>query len=232
MTLISDIVENVIIANLDNTLAVKEVFPVINDRQKVLFCNKKWMQLFDGVFNDGTPVVILEYDGPYVIFEVSEEAQEFTLLSTVTIPKPIFFNGTLSNTKLEWNKFSLDEKDKLPFIWLVSPTPEINNNKDTGIAKSSPMKLWFVHWSDWTKLNADRQDEAIRPLMALVKAFVDAIDKLTYIFEGYDNYTTTDFPKFGTQNVDGIENAIFDSTLSAVELDILVRIFANYCQNC
>lgn len=232
MTLISDIVENVIIAGLDNTLAVKEVFPVINDRQKVRFCNNKWIKLFSGVFNGEAPVSILEYEGNDVIFEVSEEAQEFTLLSTVTIPKPIFFNGTLSNTKLEWAKFSNDERAKLPFIWLVSPTIETGNNRDTGIAKSSAMKLWFVHWSDWKKLNADRQDEAIRPLKTLEAAFIQSIDKHTAVFEGYDNFTSADYPKFGTTNPEGIDKVVFDSTLSAVELDITVRIFANYCQNC
>jgi hypothetical protein len=77
-----------------------------------------------------------------------------------------------------------------------------------------------------------RQAEAIKPLMALIQAFTDAIDANSVTFEGYDGVDLRDFPKFGTLNEKGIDKVIFPSTLSAVEFDISLKLFRKYCEKC
>lgn len=227
--LISNQIQNHVVANLDNLVKIVAVSTIVDDKQTVTFKCLKWMKLFNYVNSDGTSVLIDSYFNNEVTFSIEVPEQEFTMESVVRIPLPLFLNGTLSNTKFEWNKFELDEKSKLPFIWLVSPTQEVVNRSMT---KRSQLRLWFVHWSDWLKLNADRQSEAIEPLMALVSEFVNTINRMNHIFESYDNYTLKDFPKFGTETPDGVNKVIFDSTLSAIEMNIDVNIFVNCCTKC
>lgn len=227
--LISNQIQNHVVARLDNSVKIIAVSAVVDDKQTVTFSCLKWMKLFAFVNNGSTPVLIDSYFNNEVTFSIEEPSQEFFKASIVTIPRPIFLNGTLSNTKFEWNKFELDERNKLPFIWLVSPTQEVVNRH---LTKRSQLRLWFVHWSDWSKLNVDRQSEAIEPLMMLVKEFVNTIERQGNIFESYDNYTLKDFPKFGTETPNGIDKVIFDSTLSAIEMNIDVNIFVNCCTNC
>lgn len=232
--LISEIIETRVINQLDTSLEVLEFGNVVNDTQEVRFCNDKWVKLFGLVYVDGVGVPVNSYNSENgtIILDVTAPNQIVSFASVVTLDRPKFFNGTLSNTRLEWDKFSLDEREKLPFIWLVSPTTERVNNKDTGISRESDLTLWFVHWSDWSKLNIDRQSEAVAPLMALKDEFVKTIERLTHIFEGYDNYSQKDFPKFGTETPSGTDRTLFNTTLSAIEVILSVKIFARYCEKC
>lgn len=235
MKLISDIIEQEIINKLDNQLRVESFSAVANNEQTVTFCDIKWLKLYDFVYANNIKVDIQSIDGNTVVFAITTQSIDYQTL--VLLQKPIFFNGTLSNTKYEWTKYLNDdginsERDKLPFIWLVSPTDEITNGYEQGSLRTATCKLWFVHWSDWNLLNIDRQNEAIRPLYALVNAFQQSIVRNASVFKGFNQYTTRDFPKFGVENANGIEKQIFDSTLSAVEFDVNLEIFARYCENC
>lgn len=230
--LISDLIEQTV-GQMDNTLEVKSFGAVVNDVQQVTFCCNKWLKLYGSLEVDGVGVSVNSYGGDGSVFlDINDPAQEINFNSVVTIQIPLFLDGNLTTVQWEWSKLSLDERAKLPFIWQVAPTPETINNTDTGIGKTSDLTMWFVHWSDWSKMNAERQSEAIRPLMALVSEFVKTIDRLTHIFEGYDSYSQKDFPKMGTETPQGIEKTFFGTTLSAIELKMSVRIFARYCEKC
>lgn len=235
MKLISDIIEQEIINKLDNQLRVESFSAVANNEQTVTFCDIKWLKLYEFVTVNNVKLIVKSITNNTVVFKITTQSINYSTL--VLIQKPLFFNGTLSNTKYEWSKYLNDfgvnsERDKLPFIWLVSPTDEITNGYDQGSTRTATCKLWFVHWSDWNLLNIDRQNEAIRPLYSLVNAFQQAIVKNGSMFKGFNQYTTRDFPKFGVENTNGIEKQIFDSTLSAVEFDVNLEIFARYCENC
>jgi len=230
--LISDLIEQTV-GQMDNTLEVKSFGAVVDGVQEVTFCCNKWLKLYSSLEVDGVGVSVNSYGGTGSVFlDINDPAQTVNFNSVVTIEIPLFLDGNLTTVQWEWSKLSLDERAKLPFIWLVAPTPETINNTDTGIGKTSDLTAWFVHWSDWKKLNADRQSEAIRPLMALVSEFVKTIDRLTHIFEGYDSYSQKDFPKMGTETPQGVEKTFFGTTLSAIELKMSVRIFARYCEKC
>lgn len=238
--LVSEIIEQEIINQMDNFLEAVAFGPHDPETglQDVTFCNIKWLKLyldrlqintvsFQVKAVSGNTATILVGDEPLLENEI------------FALPLPMFLNGTLSNTKWEWNKYVdpvtkiNSERDRLPFIWLVSPTEERIDSYDQGQSTTVVSKLWFVHWSDWTKLNIDRQDEAIKPLIALQKEFINAMLRRSYVFDGRSlNYSRRDFPKFGTENENGIAKGLFDSTLSAVELDVNFKLLNRYCENC
>lgn len=228
--LISDIVEQEILQKIDRSLKIEQLVPAaFGAPQKVKFCTDKWYKLFERVtvvrsdYELGEPDKSGFYEVPAGL--------TLTYTTEVLLPLPVFFCGTLSNTKLEWSKFSTKERDKLPFVWLTKPTAETWPGGNPGVRRSAQLELWFVHWSDWTKLNAYREQEAVRPLFALFEAFTDAITA-NPIFDGFDVANTKDFPKFATESPNGVENTIFESTLSAVNANLTINIFQSCCKNC
>lgn len=230
MELVSDVIANDLLPNIDNVLTIVDFLPVnANDVQPVKFKCNKWVDLFGFVYNNGVPVQVIGKNDGYINFEIGSPSQEFTADSIVTLKIPLFLNGTLSNTKEEWNRFELDEREKLPFVWLVSPTYQKSNQYANYFTAN--LDLWFVHWSDWEKLNKDRQDEALRPLLAFVGAFMEVFTTNKEKFKEYSMINSADYPKFGTESSRGIEKQIFDSTLSAIHLQIDASI-KNKCKNC
>jgi hypothetical protein len=234
MKLINETIQEEIIDKLDNVLIIESVQPVINDAQAVTFCCLKWLKLYNFVTLNGVqyPCVSVNVNTKTVVFDMPTGADAFTVFDEPTLNRPLLLNGTLKNATEEWANLSLNEREKLPFLWLVSPTLERLAPLDSGLWKTSDVKLWFVHWSDWTQKNITRQAEAIKPLMALIQSFTDAIDENSVTFEGYEGVDLRDFPKFGTLNEKGIDKVIFPSTLSAVEFDISLKLFRKYCEKC
>ena len=230
--LISDIVKQYIIDKLDNTLTILSVSSVVDGLQAVTFCSLKWIKCYDFIMVGSNTYKVNAYNGNVVTFYVDSVENAITVNDIPVINRPLFFNGTLSNTKLEWNQYSINERAKLPFIWLVSPTDVITASPQNGRTKTANCKLWFVHWSDWKKLNRDRQDEAIRPLMSIVDEFNNTIERQSAVFAGYDNVTLRDFPKLGVETPNGIGKTLFDSTLSGIEYDSSLKIFHRYCEKC
>ena len=224
--LISEQIEQGIVAKMDNVLEIVSVGAVVAGLQAVSFRCIKWLKLY-GVVNGN--ISVYSYDDNEVIFIVDNPSKEITRQTIVTIQRPLSLNGTLSNTKFEWARFEIDEREKLPFIWLTSPTQEVVS--ELSPTKTSNCTLWFVHWSDWSKLNRDRQDEAIEPLMNLVDSFINSVKSCSCV-DKYEKYTTKDFPKFGTETPNGIDKTIFDSTLSAIEMKIDLTIFVNCLNGC
>ena len=229
MLLASELIEQEIIPRIDSRIVPIEVSAVANGRQIVQFKCLKWIKLFDVVYNNGNEVNIISYlPENRVVFQVDLPALKFELSSIVTLKKPIFLTGTLSNTKYEWDRFELSEREKLPFIWLVSPT-----NRRKADSKSSTysfnLDLWFVHWSNWEKLNADREDEAVKPLLILTEWFLKAIESNKSKFTGYKGLDLSEYPKFGKREKNGIESTLFNSTLSAVHCTVEISSYDDCC---
>ncbi len=229
MKLASEIVEDYIIPLVDARIKPIEVSAVANGRQIVQFKCLKWIKLFELVYNNGNEVNIISYlPENRVVFQVDLPALKFELTSVVTLKKPIFLVGTLSNTKQEWARFELDERKKLPFIWLVSPTNRRKIESKSNVFTLS-FDLWFVHWSDWSKLNADREDEAIKPLSIFADYFFRAIETNKSKFVSYKGLDISDYPKFGRKDKNGVETMLFDSTLSAIHGTVDVTMHDECC---
>jgi len=232
MKLINEIVQTEIIDKLDNVLTIKSVDPAGGGTQKVYFCCIKWLKLYKTITSGDYTYLVDGVNGNSVKLIIPTGAPALTIFDEPTLNRPLLLNGTMLNASQEWTKSTLSEPEKLPFIWLASPTLERLDPLDSGIEKTSDLKLFFVHWSDWTQLNANRQADAVKPLMELVSAFRDAIDQNTTAFESYDGVDLRDYPKFGTMTDKGVDKTIFPSTLSAVEFDISLKLFRKYCEKC
>ena len=141
--LIVDYIQTGILDKMDTKLTVLEAGPVINGLQIVRFSCNRWLKLYDLAIVNGGEVAVAEYLGSFVRFDVGDSAG-ITLESDVRLKVPILLNGTLSNTKEEWNRFELDERNKLPFIWLVSPT-KIETEDQNSPFVTAQLDLWFVH---------------------------------------------------------------------------------------
>ena len=237
MRLISDIVKDEILDYLDTSLKIKSIDDTTATTQDITFCCLKWLKLYDFIIVDGINYEVIEYINNNSVRISLDGNSPLTLNSPVNIGTPQFFDGTLNVLTNEWVNFSngnsrVKDKDKLPFVWLVSPTSEDFQAGDTNIERLSTLNLWFVHWSDWTKLNAYRQSESIKPLLALVDEFVEVIERRTEVFETLESYNTRDFPMWGQESADGITQVITGSTLSAVEVGLTATILSRACIKC
>jgi len=237
MRLIRDIVQDEILSYLDTELKLQSIDDTTPTTQDLTFCCLRWLKLYNFIIVDGVNYEVSEYLNDNSVRINLDGNSPLTLNSTVKIGTPLFFDGTLKILTLEWNNFSdgqsrIQLKRKLPFIWLVSPTSEDFQGEDTNIERLSTLQLWFVHWSDWTKLNQYRQTESVKPLFSLVDEFVSTIERRKEIFEELENYNTRDFPMWGQEDANGITQVIADSSLSAIEVGLTATILKRNCNNC
>jgi hypothetical protein len=219
--LISDIVKQHIVDLLDNEVRIIRAgtWSSVTEMQTVTFCDIKWLRLYNQ-FLEGQEVISIV--GNQVTLTTSQPLAQG---ETLTIERPKFFHGTPYNTVQEWHDFTTNEREKLPFIWLVTPSNERFNDYKTTIQRVSSCQLFFVHWSDWQMLNQNRVNETIEPLHRLIDNFVETIDDNVRAFGKLDNRgQRRDYPKFGRESNKGIEEVIMNSTLGAVRLEIDLRI--------
>lgn len=212
MVLIREVIQQEIINKMNDRLVPTFVGSVVDGEQYLEFESLKWIKLKRDTIN-GLRFELIE-DG----VKFKGVTEPFTMDSDIRLGKPLFMDGTLSNTKFEWSRFESNEKKKLPFIWLVSPTTQKQKSLETDNI-SVDAQLWFVGGSDWSKLNIDRQHEAIKPLTVLKHYFMLAMSR-NPLFYDVENMISRDFPKFGTETKDGIEKEVFPSKLSAIEANI------------
>lgn len=216
---VSNIIKNEIVAKIDNRLNILSFENGTDGYCTIQVECLKYIQLYKYIFINGQKTT---YE---LIFGAIRLAGSVDYSTEITLPIPLFLSGTLSNTKIEWTRFSNKEEDKLPFIWLNSPNADRTDSYGEGGVTESQCELWFVHFSDWKKLNEDRINESIQPLQKLVKSFVSKID---HRFPPYENYTTREFAKFVDEQSNKL---IFTSELCAVQLDINIKFFPYYCTN-
>lgn len=225
--LITDIVEQEIVDKLDNQLKVIRASSVVNDIQTLEFCDIKWLELYN-VFIGGLQVVNIS--GNSVDVATSTPISVGTVLE---IQRPVFFHGTPLNTVQEWHEFSTNEKEKLPFIWLVTPTDDNYQDRKSTIERIDNCRLFFVHWSNWLELNQNRVNDTIRPLHSLVDAFINKTNNNPTVFDRLQNNgRRKEYPKFGRETQKGIEEVIMNSTLGAISLDVEFRIKKSYICEC
>lgn len=226
MILTKDIIKDHIIDRLNNKVKVVSAGALVNGVQTIKLCSIKWLGLYNE-FLSGEKVINISGESVDV-----ETSTAFNVGDILEIKIPLFFHGNPYTTIEEWHNFSTQEKVKLPFIWYVTPSNETHNEPKQSIKRTSDVKLFFVHWSNWQKLNNDRVSESIQPLQNLVEEFMHASRKNTAVFDGYDNYRTREFPKFGNTDSNGVTKVLMNSTLAGVELTTTLKILNLECKKC
>jgi hypothetical protein len=225
--LITDIVEQEIVNKLDNLLKVIRASAVVNDVQTLEFCDIKWLELYNE-FTNGLQVVSVS--GNSVDVATSTPITVGTILE---IQRPLFLDGTPLNTVQEWHEFNPNEKEKLPFIWLVTAVDDGYQNRTSAIERIVNCQIFFVHWSNWLELNQNRVNDTIRPLHKVIDAFANKVNNNPPVFDRLSNNgTRREYPKFGRETNEGIEEVIMNSTLGAIRYNVELRIKRNYICEC
>ena len=192
----------------------------------VTVCSHKWART-------GTTVTD-ELSNTYTVVSVDYDTNEVELLpngawnfsgDSYTLTKPYFFTGTPLATNKEWSNFNADERNKVPFSWLVEPTSETFKSVEDTLERESTLLIVFLdsnNVSQWitTETHANR----LQALYNMVQEFVDTIKREALFYSDNLEYNTKNFTKFGRETSSGVENNIIDANLTGVELRLTLPV--------
>mgnify|MGYP003654365238 CR=1 FL=1 len=145
---------------------------------------------------------------------------------TLFLNTPYFFTGTPMATNSEWVKFSNDERNKTPFIWLVEPTTEnVYDDDDTGYQRDSNLRVVFLDTNNINQwLTMDTHDNRLQSLYYMRDEFIKVI-KSSPLFKGVSNSSVRNITKFGTESSRGFETNIIDSNLTGLDCRLTLSIY-------
>ena len=153
--------------------------------------------------------------------------------SIVVAPSITFLHGSPMSTNNEYLQLLPRESlDKTPFIWLLESYEYENGARDASIIANYSARLFFhaLFYRDWD--NSDHNDQAIKPMENLVKAFREVIDK-DFSFKSLDTFRSRVRPRFGVEVANkGNEDKIIDETLSGVEVNMNIELYDLSICNC
>ncbi len=221
---IVDIVENEIIARMDNRVMVLSFAG-----KKVTVCNAKWARknkVFTGT--DNLPNLIVNVVGNDIFLELDYTGGT----GYASIELPIYFHGTPRVTNTEWKASGNNEAAKVPFIWLVEPVNEEYQNEESVIERNSDIQILICDSRDGTNwTNNDIHSQRSNTLYALADEFIASV-KRNRKFARFTNYRERNLTKLGTENLNGFEKNIIDSDLTAIEIRLTLPIYKTSNCNC
>jgi len=196
-------------------------------------CNQKWAS---------TEKKVTDHLGnEYTITEVSHEDSTITLApvgawtfsgTTLLLNKPTFFVGTPTATNSEWTLFSSDERNKVPFIWMVEPTRESVLSENSTIERRSDLRIVFLDSSNFQQwLTMDTHDNRLQALYYMVDEFIRVIRSNSIFFSDEMTHEIVNFTKFGKETAQGFEKNIIDANLTGIDLKITVSVLHG-CSGC
>jgi hypothetical protein len=171
-----------------------------------------------------------EHDVEYTILEVVNNTQitvsgdELPVASTIILPPPYFFHGTILQTNTELKK----EKDiwrKTPMIFLQRPFSETLNNRavrDSDIANTAALTFRFLTEANWPEWSTDDHDlHAVVPMRNMLYEFVALLNSKERFVQRFEESEATDLIRFGLITQKGYEaGGLFSDNYSGVQQDI------------
>lgn len=226
---IAFIVRDEIVANMNNVVSVKSFVGNV-----LTTCGVKWAAInkvvTDSALNEYR-VLAVNYDTNTI--ELTPLGAYTFSGTTLNLNVPSYFTGTPTATDAEWRKYTDDETQKTPFIWLVEPTSEVlYDDTDTSIARDSNIHIVFLdsnNVEDW--LTLDTHENRLQSLYNMRDEFIGAI-KRNLLFEGISNSTVRNLTKFGTESSKGFEQNIIAANLTGVDNRLTVSIYKTDGCNC
>lgn len=195
-------------------------------------CGVKWAAV-NKVVKDGNgtefTVSAVNYDTNVITLV---DATGFT--GNMVLQKPYFFVGTPMATNSEWKKFSSNEFNKVPFIWMVEPTPERPDYTGASIERESDIRIVFLdsnNIKDW--ITTQTHDFKLQSLYNMYTEFARVVRTSTaFDWDRLTGATVRNLTKFGTETADGFEKNIIDANLTGVECRITLPIQKKYGCEC
>ncbi len=213
------IVEQEIVDNMDNIVTVSSIAGNV-----LTVCGTKWARIGkvvqDGSANDFT---IAAVDQTLKTITVTPVGPSFTG-DTLALNVPTFVVGTPLATNKEWTGLERDERTKVPFIWMVEPTPEVLNAQDNPVERASSIRIVFLDSNNiesW--LTTDTHDNRLQALYNMVSEFITAIDG-NNLFEPLTTKDIRNLTKFGTETAQGFDANIINANLTGIEVRLTLNI--------
>lgn len=223
---IYQIVKQEIWANMDRTIHVSS-FDITNDIITLNVCDTKWARVGLGLVDDapsGFTIVTVDHENRVITLNGS------SWVGNGTLQRYKFFIGTPISTNEEWTAFSRDERQKVPFVWMVEPTQEEIQGVNSDLERISDIRLVFLDDNFIGKWLTDEVHEnRLQAIYNAVEWFLKAI-KGNPLFEFKDTYVVKNFTKFGTESTQGFAANIIDANLTGIEVRLSLPI--NKDDNC
>lgn len=207
-----------IVADIDKTVKVGKTYFPENREFRMDVCSLKWLKIGSVILdNQNRPSTVTQIGENYIVVHKDDPfvwtSKYFTIVQDI-----YYFKGSPLATNQEWKFFEKDETDKVPFVWLVSPTTEVFYNNGQANERESDLRLFFLDITSPTYTVQQHHDNVIKYLNAWIDAFLEVINKNRRDFGRFDSYTLKEISRFGVETPQGVENNIIDSNLSAIEL--------------
>lgn len=219
ITDISNTIESIVNA-IDNTIdGIYIPAPV----EHTTVCNTKWARI-------GKPI----YDSnglEYMIEDISYDnwIKAGVIDGEISLPTPYFVGGTKIEANREWTIADNDLTAKTPLIWLLQGIKYTSFGKESVFAWQSDLRIFFLDETDiahfYTK---DHINQVVIPMTKLAEEFVKQVES-NRSFVTEDDWTITEFSRFGVEQQSGYFQNILDANLSGVELQIRLT---KYKENC
>lgn len=223
---IYQIVEDEIHARMDNNIHVSS-YSVVDEVITLNVCDVKWSRVGLDI-TDGSEIVFSITAVNYENNTISMRGLEWTGNGLLQPYK--FFVGTPMSTNEEWKEFSNDERNKVPFVWMVEPTSEEIQPIDSDLERISEVRLVFLDDNFARKwITTEVHDNRLKGVYNAVDWFVKAIHN-NYLFSFKDSYNIKNFTRFGNETANGFTADIIDADLTGVELRLSLPI--NKDDNC
>lgn len=224
-----DIIKD-LVSNLDLKLNITSV-ETVGTTYKLFTCNTYYLAPQSKVtINSVIYSVVSLVNNQYLIVS----GASLPVKGVYSLPNPYFTHGTVKQSNEELSIES-DMFKKTPMVFLRRPFSEVFNNGQQSDERNVDLTLYFLTQADFEHWQIDAFDEnAIKPMYNLMKAFVDMLNSNKYINKANINdYRIEEKIKFGVYvNDKGYESSVFNDTLSGVQLNINLPIRKNYICNC
>ncbi len=229
---IAYIVRDEIVNKMDSTIVVSSI-----DVNDLTICGTlKWAAV-NKIVKDSldNEYMITAVDTSTNVVTVSPQGAYVFTGTILHLNVPKYFTGTPNATDTEWRKFTDDEREKTPFIWLVEPTSEtfFDDDSSGAVGRESNIHVVFLdsnNVEDW--LTLDTHDNRLQSLYNMRAEFVKTIRDNYTIFESVSSSSVRNLTKFGTETKDGFEANIIAANLTGVDNRLTLSIYKKCDTNC
>lgn len=220
---IYQIVKDEIVAKINLTIEVESVTLLSPDNYALVVCSLKWSR--KGL------TIVDELNHSFVITEVDPNTNTIVVVGSFewsgngTLQAYKFFIGTPIATNAEWKSFNIDERKKVPFIWMIEPTSEKFALSESSLERTSDLRLIFLddnYAGKW--LTTEVHENRLQSVYNCVEQFIETIRK-NPIFGNLPEYDLRNFTRFGVESTQGFTANIIDANLTGVELRISLPIY-------
>lgn len=201
---------------------------------KTFVCSTKWARVGMQVTDEAGEVFLItgmEPDewiiGQPIIPAIPPATKQ--LEGVIFLADPFFITGTQLAANREWTLANTNLTNKLPLIWLLEVVSEVAYGRGDTRERDMELRLFFLDETDPSQYyTADHRREVVKPMQALMYAFIDAVEN-DPIFATLLNWRYRTFSRFGVESETGMLRNILDANLSGIALEITI---SKYKENC